>query len=340
MGSPTFPGAAGTPSLPPRDAARAAVQAYRLADELPQAFARFQTYAQAYCNHSPMTLRWQRDVYDMFVAFLATEAVTTVEAHQAAALIQEWIARARQRGLSPFTVQTYWRGLRALFAFLERTDGFANPFRQLVAPAIPDTLPKALSEDECLRVLDAAHNADWPDAYERARAAAMLGLALYAGLRRSEILRLGFTDVNLADGSIRVVRGKGRGGGKDRMTYAAPELQALLRAYLEERRRTQRTSVEFFTSKRSGHGVAASTLKRIVARVRATAGLPVSLHRLRHSFVTLLLRRNVPIHVVRDLAGHRDIKTTERYSRVFDADRRQHVATLSLGMRSTGSAPP
>jgi integrase len=45
---------------------------------------------------------------------------------------------------------------------------------------------------------------------------------------------------------------------------------------------------------------------------------------------------------VRELAGHRDIKTTERYTRVFDADKRQHVATLSLGkegMIPTGTEP-
>jgi integrase len=161
----------------------------------------------------------------------------------------------------------------------------------------------------------------------------MIGLALYAGLRRSEILRLSFEDVNLADGWIRVVRGKGRGGGKDRTTYAAPELATLLRTYVEERRRSHFASVEFFTARRGGHGVSERTFKRLVERVRATAGIHFSLHRLRHSFVTMLLRRNVPIHVVRDLAGHRDIKTTERYTRVFDADKRRYAS--SLGFRSS-----
>jgi site-specific recombinase XerD len=44
----------------------------------------------------------------------------------------------------------------------------------------------------------------------------------------------------------------------------------------------------------------------------------------------MLLRRNVPIHVVSELAGHRDIKTTERYTRVFDADKRQYARTLAF----------
>jgi site-specific recombinase XerD len=325
---------------PPHDAderhpSTRAPRAYRVADELPAAFARFVTHAGEYRNHSPTTVKWYRDVFDRFTSHLAVEGILTVDA-STSDVIESWIGGMRQRQISPFTIQTYWRGLRAFFVYLERVDGFPNPFRMLPPPAIPDVQPKALSEEECVRVLDAAHNTDWADAYERARAAAMIGLALYAGLRRSEILRLTFADVNLDDGWIRVVRGKGRGGGKDRTTYAAPELAALLRTYLEERRRRHFASVEFFTSRRGGHGVSERTFKRIVERVRATAGIHFSLHRLRHSFVTMLLRRNVPIHVVRELAGHRDIKTTERYTRVFDADKREHVRQLSFG----GTPPP
>ena len=303
---------------------------YAVADELPAAFARFVAHARDYRNHSPTTVKRYRDVFDRFVSHLHAEHVTTIDA-TSAVTIEAWIGGMRRRTISPFTIQTYWRGLRAFFVYLEHVDGFPNPFRTLPPPAIPDVQPKALSEEECVRVLDAAHNTDWADAYERARAAAMIGLALYAGLRRSEILRLTFADVNLDDGWIRVVLGKGRGGGKDRTTYAAPELLALLHTYLEERRRRHFASVEFFTSRRGGHGVSERTFKRIVERVRATAGIHFSLHRLRHSFVTMLLRRNVPIHVVRELAGHRDIKTTERYTRVFDADKREHVRQLSFG---------
>jgi site-specific recombinase XerD len=307
----------------------AAPRGYGVADDLPAAFARFVAHARDYRNHSPTTVKWYRDVFDLFVSYLHAEGIARIDA-TAAGTIEAWIGGLRRRQISPFTIQTYWRGVRAFFVYLEHVDGFPNPFRMLPAPAIPDALPKALSEEECVRVLDAAHNTDWTDAYERARAAAMIGLALYAGLRRSEILRLSFEDVNLDDGWIRVVRGKGRGGGKDRTTYAAPELTTLLRTYVEERRRSHFASVEFFTSRRGGHGVSVRTFKRIVERVRATAGIHFSLHRLRHSFVTMLLRRNVPIHVVRDLAGHRDIKTTERYTRVFDADKRQYARTLAF----------
>jgi len=327
--APSWPSAAISAALT-HSAAATAQASYSVTNDLPTSFARFMSHARGYLNHSARTVKWHADVFRMFVTFLDENDITVLDIQNAASSIEQWIVSSRTRGISPFTVQTYWRGLRDFFVYLERTEEFPNPFRHLAIPAIPETQPKALSEEDCVRVLDAAQNTEWRDGFERARAAAMIGCALYAGLRRSEVLHLAFSDVNLNDGTIRVVLGKGRGGGKDRTTYAAPELQALLRTYVDARRRAHLTSVEFFTSARGGHGVSEVTFKRLVARVRATAGVPFTLHRLRHSFVTMLLRRNVPIHVVRDLAGHRDIKTTERYTRVFDADKRAHVASLSL----------
>jgi hypothetical protein len=89
MGSPWSPGASNATFIPPRDPQASPVNAYRVADELPLAFARFTAYAQSYRNHSATTMKWHRDVYDMFIDFLGTVGVTTVESPSAPALIQE-----------------------------------------------------------------------------------------------------------------------------------------------------------------------------------------------------------------------------------------------------------
>lgn len=303
---------------------------YRVPDELRSAFDRFITNARGYLNHSPASIKWYTQDFAMFLKYLALRGITTIDETNARTLIQEWVGHHRERGISPFTARSYWQGLRPFFVFLDEVDKFPNPYRTMKPPAVPDALPKALPEEDCIRILDAAAHADWSNQYERARAIAMLATALYAGLRRNEILKLKFMDVDLDRGSIRIERGKGRGGGKDRMTYMAPELQAILRSYLEERRRAHLTSVEFFTSQQGGHGLSAITIKRIVEHVRKTAGIHFSLHVLRHSFVTMMLRANVPIHVVRELAGHTSITTTARYTRVFEEDKRQHMNRLTL----------
>ena len=54
------------------------------------------------------------------------------------------------------------------------------------------------------------------------------------------------------------------------------------------------------------------------------------MHSLRHSFVTMLLKNGVPLHVASELAGHNDIATTAGYLRVFDEDKRGEIKRLRL----------
>ncbi len=63
---------------------------------------------------------------------------------------------------------------------------------------------------------------------------AIIAIALYAGLRRAEVLHLRYLDVDLEQGLIRVDRGKGRGGGKDRVLPIGPELRSVLDDYLRD----------------------------------------------------------------------------------------------------------
>jgi integrase/recombinase XerD len=320
------------PLLQPDGSATSAALTIRVPDELDRLHEHFVAFVRGYRNHSPASIKWYRQVYGAFRKHLAAQGVVVLDL-TSNRFIEQWIASARSRGVSPFTARSYWQGLRPFFVYLDEHEGFQSPYRAMKPPACPDALPKARTEAECIRILEAAQAADWSNPYEQARAAAMLAMALYAGLRKSEILRLKFTDVDLKDGSIHIVRGKGRGGGKDRTTYIAPELRTILETYLDQRRYRRLLSVEFFTSQRSGRGISGMTLRRVMERVRQTSGIPFSLHSLRHSFVTTLLRRGVPIHVVRELAGHSQIATTARYTRVFEEDKLRAVEAVSFMAR-------
>jgi len=152
---------------------------------------------------------------------------------------------------------------------------------------------------------------------------------LYAGLRRGEVIRLQFRNVDLEEGVIHVLQAKGVGGGKDRVVVICEDLKRILIRYLRERDRRGYTNPEFFSSTRKrGGGVTAPTLKVMVDRLRVASGVRFTLHQLRHSFVTHLLRAGAPLHVVRDLAGHANIATTMIYTRVFDSDRRSNIEKI------------
>src|SRR5262249_13635916 len=149
----------------------------------------------------------------------------------------------------------------------ERRDQIPSPFRGASRPRAQKRVPKARTPEECRRILDAARNIPWSDPFDRARACAILGCMIYAGLRKGEVLRLRFEHVNLTDGTLLIERGKGRFGGKDRVAYMPTELALLLRAYVRERTSRRFEVPEFFCTS-ANRGLAEVTLRRIVRRVR------------------------------------------------------------------------
>lgn len=308
---------------------------YAFPAELDLRFEAFVRDSLRYRQVSAATAQWYRQSYRIFSKYLATTGISVIDA-SAGDHIKEWLASARERGVSAFTTRSYWQAVRAFFAFLEREDGLLNPYRRLVPPRTPrDVLPKALSLDECIRILDGARNARWTTPFERARAVAMLGMALYTGMRRTEILTLRFEDVQFEHRTIRIVHGK---GDKQRIAYINEHLETLLRDYVAARDARRMEGVEFFVALQHGHGVGTRTFRRIVDRVQQTSGVKFGLHRLRHSFITQLVRQGTSPQHIRELAGHRDLSTTQRYTRLFEEDKLNAVETLSFE-RPTGPHP-
>ncbi|MCG3193064.1 MAG: Tyrosine recombinase XerC [Thermoanaerobaculia bacterium] len=243
--------------------------------------------------------------------------------------VEAWLMWLRKRGVGPVSCNTYWRGLVPFFQYLERTRSVPNPFDGLRAPGLPQRVPKALSPDECRRLIESAQHFPWPTLFERTRAVAVVAILLYTGLRRGELLRLKYADVDLNDGSLRVEKGKGRYGGKDRVCVLPPELIFFLKAYLRERARCQIVCPEVFASHRQ-QGLSETQLRRILGAVKRAAGIQFSPHALRHSFISMALRAGTPIHVVQALAGHASIQSTIPYIRVFDEERRAAAQKFTI----------
>jgi integrase/recombinase XerD len=84
-------------------------------------------------------------------------------------------------------------------------------------------------------------------------------------------------------------------------------------------------------SNRAPHALSPATVAGIVAKHAECARLPDSLrapHVVRHTFCMLLAEHDVPIDVIRDLAGHASIRTTLKYIHVTDQRRGQAIARL------------
>jgi site-specific recombinase XerD len=79
-----------------------------------------------------------------------------------------------------------------------------------------------------------------------------------------------------------------------------------------------------------GRRLSARAVDLVVRSVAARAGLQLSAHVLRHTCVTNLVRSGNDLVLVAELAGHRRLETTRRYSLPSAADRQAAVDALEL----------
>lgn len=244
--------------------------------------------------------------------------------------LNDWVASLRDRGLSHTTVHTYWRAVASGLNRIADQDGTVSPARFAARPEPGLRRPRALPQATVEELFRFVRNQQWGSPLERTRNVALLGVMALAGLRRGEVLRLEVGDVELVAGTLRIQRGKGRGGGRDRTAYMTPQLTSLLSGYLAERRRAGRTHPEVFTSTAGDRRIGEVTIRRLFAQIRAGTQVYVTPHMLRHSYATMVRQAGVSDRVAMELLGHRSLAVLQRYSAVFDGECAADAGRLTL----------
>jgi integrase/recombinase XerD len=194
--------------------------------------------------------------------------------------------------------------INALKFYYEQVLSRGKFFYEIPRPKKPMQLPKLLNEKE----LSALFNA-----MENRKHKAMLFTAYSAGLRVSEIVNLKIAHIDSGRMQILVAKAKGK---KDRYVNLSPVLLDILREYLKSYK--PRPRVYLFESEQTLTSYPARTVQQIFSNAKRRAGIfkEVGIHSLRHSFATHLLDKGTDIKYIKDLLGHFNIRTTERYLHV------------------------
>ena len=160
----------------------------------------------------------------------------------------------------------------------------------------------------------------------------VLEIALFSGLRVSEIaaLKCGDFEFNQAGGRLIVRRGK---GGKRRAVWIGEGLAESLKRYLAwKQRRGEPVTQESpaFFSKASGKEYTTRALQKMFSRVAVEAGVKGhTFHHLRHTYATYLYRASGNnLRLVQKQLGHSSIRTTEIYADVLDVETERAVNAL------------
>lgn len=194
--------------------------------------------------------------------------------------------------------------INALKFYYEQVLGRDKFFWEIPRPQKPMQLPKLLNESELARLFNALSNR---------KHKAMLFTAYSSGLRVSEVAALELADIDGERMQIHVRNAKGK---KDRYVNLSPVLLDILRQYIKGMKVKPRKYL--FESEQTGTAYPTRTLQQIFTNARNKAGISkkVGIHSLRHSFATHLLDKGTDIRYIKDLLGHFNIKTTERYLHV------------------------
>ena len=183
--------------------------------------------------------------------------------------------------------------------------------------------PRALEVDEQRAFLRAVERC--PSERDRAIATVFF----YAGLRLSELAALEMSDVSMSArrGRLRVRSGKGdayREVPLNSASRTALDEWMIVRARLLSARAVldgAEGELNALWLSRSGTGMGTRAIDLVVRRLAKDAGLGCSAHVLRHTCVTNLIRSGADVVVVAEIAGHRRLDTTRRYSLPSESDR-------------------
>lgn len=192
-----------------------------------------------------------------------------------------------------------------------------NPVKDLETPKLKKTLPKYLSLEQSLELLNHVEG-DYQE-----RDYCILTLFLNCGMRLSELV-----GINLSDIQENTLRLTGKGN-KERMVYLNEACLSAIESYLLVRAKNLSHIVDkdaLFLS-RLGKRIDKRRVQQIVTKHLQDAGLGnmgYSTHKLRHTAATLMYQHgNVDIRVLKEILGHVNLGTTEIYTHVTSSQLEQ-----------------
>ena len=205
-----------------------------------------------------------------------------------------------------------------------------DPTLDIDAPKAAKTLPKYMTYEETLRLLETVRNDI--DSPTNARDFAIIVLFLNTGMRLSELVGLNLQSFSGDLSTLRVV-GKGN---KERLVYLNDFAKAAVKDYLQVRldpKYVRTSDKAFFLSSREQR-ISAKTVQWMVHKYFNLSGLgfkKLSVHKLRHTAATLMYQTGkVDIRVLKEILGHEQLNTTQIYTHVVNQNIEQAVGNNPL----------
>lgn len=205
--------------------------------------------------------------------------------------------------------------LKSFFRFYTNNKSIIsiNPVEELESPKIRKSLPKYLTLEESLKLLNSV------DGAYKERNYAIITIFLNCGLRLSELCAININDINFEERLFKV-RGKGN---KERIVYLNDACILALNDYLKIRLNNTSQEKQALFISRNDKRISPRSVELIVENALKKAGLygqGYTVHKLRHTAATLMYQHgNVDIRVLQQVLGHENLGTTEIYTHLSNS---------------------
>lgn len=268
----------------------------------------FYDYSFCFKGYSKATIRRYRHAIQFYCAFTQIENIEQVSIQN----LQELFFHGRtQRNWKVNTFLSYHKSLAVFLNWCqERKYLSVNPIDGIEVPKLDHRLPPKLTKQDAFRLLEIVYNYPFQTKLIQNRNHAIFSTFLFAGIRKTELLNLRYTDVDIQNATLFINQGK---GSKDRIIPISSTLAQSLKRYIDERMKFNKTCPEFFTSSVRNSGLTEISLKRLIEKIKNATGIIFTIHKLRHTFATLMLEGGCDIYSLSRMMGHSDIKTTTIY---------------------------
>jgi len=226
--------------------------------------------------------------------------------------ILDYTKYLNKQQLSTSTINHNISVLRSFYKFIVVNEHFTtDPMEYIEIPKLRKSLPKVLSYDEVVKLLDV----DLVDKYSY-RNKAMLELMYATGLRVSELVNLKINDIDFEECLVKTM-GK---GSKERIIPIGDYAILFVLKYLKDYRPLllKKDYNDYLFLNNRGKKISRQSFYKIVDELAIKKGITteISPHTLRHSFATHLLDRGADIVSIKEMLGHSSLSTTQIYTHI------------------------
>lgn len=276
-----------------------------------------QNYIENFCyyidtrNYSAETVKKYRETANKFDEFMGKDFSMITEND-----VMSYISFLKNAcSLNPVTINTRLSALKSIFRYLYKSLMIpVNPFENIEHMKTEKKVIRILTETQQQSLMTAALNMSRK---YRARNYMIVKIFLNCGLRLSEMEGLKIKNITLDENSL-IVRGKGN---KERKLFFNDCTKQAILDYMENERPVSDSEYLILSSR--GTPLDKRTIEYVVSQALLKSGLAgegFTVHSLRHTCATMMMKNNVNPTIIQSVLGHKSLNTTQLYVHVDNND--------------------